>query len=116
MYQAIRYAIFLFLIIIHTTKGIPISEVTALIGIALSLPGRFEIISLARSVIAPVRIHPGIRILWFVVLKTNLTIWGTAIPINPSGPQKAVTLPARMLVERNIKKRERLICTPMLCA
>jgi hypothetical protein len=45
------------------TTGIPIKEVTELIGNTLSDPGICEIISLISITIAPVKIVAGIRIL-----------------------------------------------------
>lgn len=41
---------------------------------------------------------------------------GTAIPINPIGPQKAVATPARRLVERKIKVRAFRIDRPSVAA
>ncbi len=94
----------------------PINEVTEFIGITLREPGNWETRSLSSMMIPPAIIVPGIRMPWSDVLKSILAIWGTAMPIKPIGPQKAVTLPARMLVPGNITQRAPLILRPLLPA
>ena len=105
-----------FLTIIKITMGIPKRAVTEFIGKVVLYPGIREIISLNNIIIEPIRIEPGIKKLWFVVLNIIRVKWGTAIPINPIGPQKAVIVPARMLVLIKTKIRDNLIFTPILLA
>ena len=102
--------------IIHITIGIPSNAVTELTGKVFSEPVSCEMISLTSIIRAPIRIVAGTRRLCFAVCRAILAIWGTAIPMNPIGPQKAVMLPARIAVERKTIIRANRIFIPMLRA
>ena len=55
----------------------------------------------------PVRIEAGTRIRWSASAKRMRATCGTARPMNPIGPQKAVTVPASRVVERKINSHGR---------
>jgi hypothetical protein len=90
----------------------PNKAVTELIGSVPLVPGSPEIISEINKNIAPITAEPGIKIRWLEVLNVILAICGTIIPINPMGPQKAVTVPVKKPVLRNIKNLVRIRFRP----
>ena len=84
--------------IIAKITGIPNNAAIVFIGIILPDPGSCERVS-AISIIPPPRIaEAGISTLWSASLYVILAMCGTAMPINPIGPQKAVMPPARSVV------------------
>lgn len=83
--------------------GTPKIEVIAFIGRVILRPGNCEIISLKSIVTEPIKIVAGRSIICDDVLNIILERCGTATPIKAIGPQKAVTLPAIMLVLTKIK-------------
>ena len=85
------------------TTGIPRRAVMELMGRVRS----FETISQRRSTEAPVRMVAGTRMRWSEVRHSIRATWGIARPMKPIGPQKAVTVPARSVVERKSRVRER---------
>ena len=104
------------LTIIQIMMGMPMKAVTELTGSTIPLPGSIEIRSQASMTMAPVMMQAKNRIRWSAVWKSIRQMWGTAIQMNPMGPQKAVTLPARMPVLKNRVKRAVMIFTPKLRA
>ena len=52
---------------------------------------------------------PGTSIRWSALLNSSRVTCGTARPINPTGPQKAVTVPVSSAVETKMNVRERLM-------
>jgi len=90
----------------YITIGMPIIEVTEFIGNIIFCAGSCDKISLISIVILPINMPEGINILWSDVLYISLAMCGTAIPINPIGPQNAVTAPVIMPVDIKIILRE----------
>ena len=81
------------------TTGMPSKAVTVLIGSVSHL----EIISQPSKTTAPHKAMAGSRIRWSALQKSIRAICGIANPTKPIGPQKAVTVPANRVVERNIR-------------
>ena len=71
------------------TTGAPMSGVTAFSGNKMP-DGNTHISEQRRPTPPPVRSVAGIRMLWRSVGKNILAMWGTARPINETGPQNAV--------------------------
>ena len=65
---------------------------------------------------APHSIAAGISTRWSAVRKVMRARWGIARPIKPIGPQKAVTVPAKSVVERKMMPRERATLRPIVRA
>ena len=59
---------------------------------------------------------PGTSIRWSALLNSNRVTCGTASPMKPTGPQKAVTVPVSNAVETKMKVRERLMFIPIVRA
>lgn len=57
-------------------------------------------------------IDPGMRMRWSALAKSMRARCGTASPMKPTGPQKAVTVPASSTVERNSSVRGALHVEP----
>lgn len=94
------------------TMGMPNSAVIVLMGKVRSLASTSQ-----RSITTiPVRIEAGTRIRWSASAKRMRATCGTARPMNPIGPQKAVTVPASRVVERKINCRERRMSSPIVRA
>ncbi len=68
------------------------------------------------STAAPERRVPGTSTRWSPLRNSIRATWGIARPIKPIGPQKAVTVPASSVVERNSSPRERRIFSPIVTA
>ena len=64
----------------------------------------------------PRRALEGMRRRWSALRIRALATCGTASPIKPTGPQKAVTLPDRRTVERKSTFLDDLTFIPMLLA
>ena len=94
------------------TTGMPIRAVTVLIGSARV----FEMRSQTSSRAAPASIDPGMRMRWSALAKSMRARCGTASPMKPTGPQKAVTVPASSTVERNSSVRVRCTLSPIVRA
>ena len=94
------------------TTGMPIRAVMVLIGRARLLATRSQ----TRSRAAPASIDPGIRMRWSAEAKSMRARCGTASPMKPTGPQKAVTVPASRTVERKISVRVRCTLSPIVRA
>ncbi len=90
----------------------PRSAVMELIGRVRS----FDIMSHIRSTTEPVRRVAGTSVRWSEVRNIIRVTCGMASPMNPMGPQKAVTVPASRVVEIKSKLRERLTSSPMVRA
>src|SRR5699024_9397471 len=89
---------FLRCIITQITTGDPTSEVTALMGSVAVEPGIRATRSQVSSNSAPIKSVPGMSTLCSFVPNSERVKWGTAIPMNPIGPVKAVMPPANRLV------------------
>lgn len=96
----------------HTTMGIPSNAVMALIGRVNILETRSQ----RSSTAAPERTVPGTSTRWSLLRNSILVTWGMASPMKPIGPQKAVTVPASSVVERNSSPRERRMFSPIVTA
>ena len=83
-----------------------------LMGRARSLATRSQTSSRA----APASIEAGMRMRWSAEAKNMRARCGTASPMNPTGPQKAVTVPASRTVERKISVRVRWMLSPIVRA
>ena len=59
---------------------------------------------------------PGTSIRWSALLNSSRVTCGTARPINPTGPQKAVTVPVSSAVETKMNVRERFMFIPIVRA
>ena len=81
------------------TIGIPSRAVMVLMGRVSHL----EMMSQVSSTTAPHSADAGNKIRWSALQKSMRAICGIAKPTKPIGPQKAVTVPANKVVERNIK-------------
>ena len=64
----------------------------------------------------PVSAVAGIRMRWSAARNSMRERCGTASPIKPTGPQKAVTVPARSVVERKTRRRVRCTSRPIVRA
>ena len=85
--------------------GTPSKALTVFIGRTSGCPGIWEMVSAIIISDAPNRAVAGNSTLWSALRKIILAIWGTAIPMNPMGPQNAVTLPANSVVAMSILLR-----------
>ena len=56
----------------------------------------------ANAIAAPLRIVAGSSTLWSASCVSSLAMWGTAKPMNATGPQKAVVTAVRIPVERSM--------------
>jgi putative DNA primase/helicase len=65
---------------------------------------------------APYKMHPGKRIRLSEDLNNSFTIWGTAKPINATGPAKAVTAAVNTPDSKMIMTRNKRKLTPKLLA
>jgi len=92
--------------------GIPSNAVMALIGRVNSLETRSQ----SSSTEAPERTVPGTSTRWSLLRNSIRVTWGMASPMKPIGPQKAVTVPASNVVERNSSPRERRTFSPIVTA
>src|SRR5687768_14563334 len=93
--------------ITHMIIGAPIKAVIAFRGKVAFDQGISAISADTSAINAPMRIVAGTRIRWSEVLKRLRHKWGTANAKNAIGPQKAVTVPAKIAVERIISRRAR---------
>ena len=98
-----------FLRIIQMMTGMPTRDAIALMGTAASLA------MMSHDIISapPQRSVAGMRTLWSAFPAARRATCGTASPRNPTGPQNAVTVPARSTTARNIRLRIRPISAPM---
>ena len=69
---------------------------TAFKGRVLLLAGTTVSILHSMAMQAPLKMVTGTRCLWLDVPSRSLATWGTASPINDTGPQKAVTVAVRL--------------------
>ena len=88
----------------HITTGMPRREHIALTG-SISA---FEIMSQASMTAAPVMAEAGRSTRWSLSSKIRRATWGIAMPMKPIGPQKAVTEPARRVVDMKISVRQQI--------
>ena len=70
-------------------------------------------ISLASIIIPPTKIVAGSRMRWSALRIIIRAICGAAIPTKPIGPQKAVIVPAKRVVEESISMRVRRVFKPI---
>ena len=96
--------------------GAPNSDVTADMFSSVGANILLAIRSLMRQKTDPERNDAGISTTGFDDLSDSLIKNGTAIPMNETGPAKAVTQAERMLDRRIIKTLQSLIFTPTLLA
>lgn len=101
---------------IQITTGEPTNAVMTLIGNTDWLPGNWAIISHSSISEVPTRQQQGMRIRWSEEWNSDLARCGTAIPIKPIGPQKAVILPVSKQVLLIIKNLDQFTVNPMLRA
>ena len=94
------------------TIGIPSSAVMVFTGKVSS----FDIMSHTSSENAPVSAVAGISMRWSASRNNVRATWGIANPINPIGPQKAVTVPASSVVESISNNRVRVMFRPIVRA
>ena len=90
--------------------------VTAFSGMMPASPGRMQMKLQSRAMAPPVSMVTGSRELWLEVPSMRRAMCGTASPMNPTGPQKAVTVPASRTVERNSSVRVRWTLRPIVRA
>ena len=90
----------------------PSSAVRAFIGRVYI----FERMSHTSSEIAPVSAEAGRSVRWSALAKMARERCGIAIPIKPTGPQNAVTVPASSVVESRISRRVRVTLSPIVRA
>lgn len=102
--------------IIHKTTGAPINDESALTGKTYPSPGSWEKISHNSTNTAPQSIQQGVSKRWTEVCRSPLTMCGTAMPIKPIGPVKAVVAPVNNVAERIIIQRILRTSTPILLA
>ena len=76
----------------------------------------FETISHNNNATAPVRAVAGINMRWSASQKSARATCGIAKPINPIGPQKAVTVPANNVVYSRMSERVREMLSPIVRA
>lgn len=84
--------------------GAPIIGVTALSGRIVS-PGRMHSILQTIAINAPMRIVQGSNVLWFSDPMNILAMWGTASPMNDTGPQNAVEIAVKSPVDNRRSRR-----------
>jgi hypothetical protein len=97
--------------------GIPNNEVMVFTGSIIPLRATTSQTNVQSNIdSAPHNIAAGISTRWSAVRNVIRATWGIAKPMKPIGPQNAVIVPARSVVERNIRARERLTLRPIVRA
>ena len=82
----------------YIITGAPNSGVTALRGSTLCC-GNTEMTLQSKATTAPITIVTGISVRWSAVRIISRAMWGTARPMNATGPQYAVLIPVSSPVE-----------------
>ena len=92
----------------YIMTGTPMTGVMAFMGSTPLLPGIVVSTLHARVRAAPQSMVAGMSMEWFDVLNIIRAMWGTTIPMNPIGPQKAVTNAVSMPLRQRSRLRKRL--------
>ena len=76
----------------------------------------FAIISPTSNIATPESMVAGRRMRWSAERNNIRAMCGTAMPTKPIGPQNAVTVPAKRVVEIRMRLREREMLSPIEAA
>ena len=96
--------------------GTPIIGVIAFNGSTSTFDGNTDISAHSNPTIAPDKIVAGRITVWFEVPIIILAMCGTTSPINPIGPQYAVTIAVSSPENKRIAFLVRVILSPILSA